>query len=270
MKLTDTLLAALVNEDKVAIVSVKVEPGVGGCHLIKEFAKSEELSLIDIRTACLAPYDFMDTFNKPLDSAIISGGGTAFVNMFEESDAPPLTTITMTDGHLDSPKNTEALENEMIKNLGYPPIRHHLMSDEPVVILIDEVSDHTSDMVQRLITQIHEQARSKVLVVLVGLRSEGELPEALKQKFPIIEAEPIDGAEFFVEFLREQKKSDVHLKVADFVEENGLSGANPHQWQLFALTQNMGLEHAAACGLGDIDLAKRFVEWQPGQGKTAK
>ena len=224
MKLADTLLAALVNGDKVAIVSVKTDPGVGACHLIKEFAKNEDLSLIDIRTACLAPYDFMEVVN----------------------------------------------EDETITNVGYPPIRHHLMSDEPVVILIDEVSDHTSDMAQRLITQIHEQARSKVLVVLVGLRSEGGLPEALKQNFPITEAEPIDGAEFFVEFLREQKKSDVHLKVADFVEENGLSGASPHQWQLFALTQNMGLEHAAACGLGDTDLAKRFVEWQPGQGKTAR
>ena len=223
-KLTDTLLAALVNEDKVAIVSVKTNPGLGTCHLIKEFAKSEDLSLIDIRTPVLDGLDFVKIVN----------------------------------------------EDETITDLGYPPVRDHLMSDEPVVVLIDEVADYTFDKVQRLITQIFDQAQGKVLVVLVGLMSGGDLPDELKQKFPITEAEPIDGAEFFVEYLREQKKSDVHLKVADFVEENGLSGANPHQWQLFALTQDMGLEHAAACGLGDLDLARRFVEWEPGQGKTAQ
>lgn len=223
-KLIDTLHAALVNEDKVAIVSVMAEPGVGACHLIKEFAKSEDIFLIDIRTACLAPYDFM----KVVD------------------------------------------EDETVTDAGYPPIRHHLMSDEPVIILIDEVSDHTSDMAERLITQIHEQARSKVLVVLAGLTISGELPDQLKQKYPIIEAEPIDGAEFFIEFLREQKKSDVHLKVADFVEENGLSGATPHQWQLFAISKKMGFEEIAVSGLGNIELAKRFIEWQPGQGKTAQ
>ena len=223
-KLTDTLLAALVNEDKVAIVSVKADPGLGTCHLIKEFAKSEDLSLIDIRTPALDGLDFVKIVN----------------------------------------------EDETVTDVGYPPVRHHLMSDEPVVILIDEVADYTYDKVQRLITQIFEQAQSKVLVVLVGLKSDGELPEGLKQKFTITEAEPIDATETFVEFLREQKKSDVHLKVADFVEENGLSGANPHQWQLFALTRDMGLATAAACGLGDADLAKRFIEWQPGQGKTAQ
>lgn len=223
-KLTNTLLAALVNEDKVAIVSVKAEPGVGACHCIKEFAENKDLSLIDIRTTCLAPYDFMEVVN----------------------------------------------EDETVTNIGYQPIRHHLMSDEPVVVLIDEVSNHTADMVQRLITQINEQARAKVLVVLAGLTISGELPNQLKQNFPITQAEPINGAEFFVEFLREQKKSDVHLKVADFVEENGLSGANPHQWQLFALSKNMGFEEVAVSGLGNMDLAKRFGEWQPGQGKTAQ
>jgi hypothetical protein len=153
---------------------------------------------------------------------------------------------------------------------GLLAVQKHLERDNPSMILIDEVSDHTFGRVQKIITQIIEQARAKVLIVLVGLTSSGDLPDELKQKFTITEAEPIDATETFVEFLREQKKSGVHLKVADFVEENGLSGANPHQWQLFALTQDMGLEHAAACGLGDVDLAKRFVEWQPGQGKTSQ
>jgi len=223
-QLTDTLLAALVNEDKVAIVSLEAGPGLGANHLIKEFAKSEDLPFIDIRTPLLDDFDFKK-------------------NIGEDN--------TLTD-------------------LGFTPIRDHLMSDAPVVVLIDEVADYTLHNAQRLITQILDQAQGKVLVVLVSLTSEGGLPEELKQKYSITEAEPLDEAEIFVEYLREQKESDEHLKVADFIEENGLSGANPRQWQLFATSRNAGLDHAAACGLGDMDLATRFVEWQPGQGKTAQ
>ena len=222
-KLANTLHAALVNEDKVAIVSVKAEPGVSACHCIKEFAKSEDLFIIDIRTHALDALDFVKIVNN----------------------------------------------DETVTDLGYRPLRHHLISDEPVVVLIDEVSDHTADKAQRLITQIKEQARAKVLVVLAGLTISGELPGQLKQNFPIIEAEPLDGADLFAEFLREKKESEVHLKVADFIEENGLSGATPHQWQLFAISKKLGFEEVAVSGLGSVGLAKRFFEWQPGQGKTA-
>lgn len=166
-------------------------------------------------------------------------------------------------------------ESELVN--GLPAVRHVLMSEKPVVILLDEVGPYTFYKAQKIITQIHEQAAGKVLVVLVGLRKDSEdrvcdpLPEYIqKHGFSTVQIGPFEITESFIEFLRKQKKSDTHLKVADFIEKNGLSGATPQQWQLFAITQEMKLDHAAACGLGDMELAQRFVEWQPGQGKTVQ
>ena len=187
---------------------------MGAIYQINAFAKSRDLSLIDIRPACMAPYDFMGVINA----------------------------------------------DDTVTDVGYPPARHHLMSNEPVIILIDEVMEETLDPVQRLLTQIHEQAQAKVLVVLISPRSAGGLPDARTQNYSIIEAEPLDGITAFAEFLRERKTSDVHLKVADFIEKNGFSGATAKQWQFFAVAQNLGLT-VAADGLGDRGLAKRVLEW---------
>lgn len=226
-KLTDTLLAALVNEDRVSIVSVTTEPGLGVCHTIKEFAKNEDLSFIEIRTAALDALDFVKAFTNDENGA----------------------------------------------DLGYSPVRHHLMSDEPVVILIDEVAPYTFDKVQRLINQIGIQARAKVLVALVGLRTDAEqmsdrIPEGLATalKHPVIETGPFDLTHSFVEFLREQKKTDAHLKVADFIEENGLSGASPQQWQAFAISYDMKLFKVAEMSLGNEALFERFQVYVDKEG----
>ena len=207
-KLADTLLAALVNQDKIAIVSVVTEPGVGTTTAINAFAKSEDIDFIDIRSNQLDATDLLN---------------------------------------------------------GYSPVRHHLMTSEPVMILIDEVGPFTFERAQKIINQVHEEARGKVVVVLVSTKVDvdnGQFPGIAKiaetHGNTIIQCDPLDMQSAFVEFLREAKKSGTHLKIADFIEEHGLSGATPAQWQAFAISYDMKLFQVASMSLDDEGLAKRF------------
>lgn len=207
-KLADTLLAALVNQDKIAIVSVVTEPGVGTTTAINAFAKGEDIDFIDIRS-------------NQLDA-------------------------------------TELLN-------GYAPVRHLLMTSEPVLILVDEVNQFTFDHAQKIINQVHEEARGKVVIVLVSKRVDddnGQFPGIAKiaetHGNTLIQCDPLDMQSAFVEFLRETKKSGTHQKVADFIEEHGLGGATPAQWEAFAISYDMKLFTVASMSLNDENLAKRF------------
>lgn len=206
--LSETLLAALVNQDKIAIVSVVADPGVGTTAAINAFAKSEDIDFIDIRSNQLDATDFLN---------------------------------------------------------GYAPVRHFLKTSEPVLILVDEVNQFTFDRAQKIINQVHEEARGKVVIVLVSTRDDvdgGQFSSldriADMHGDTLLKSDPIDMQSAFVEFLRETKKSDTHVKVADFIEEHGLSGATPAQWQAFAISYDMRLFKVASMSLNDEDLAKRF------------
>ena len=200
-KLTDTLLTALVSEDKIAIVSVVSEPGVGTTATINAFAKNEDIDFIDIRCEQLDPTDLLN---------------------------------------------------------GYSPVRHLLKTNEPVLVLVDEVGSFTFDRAQKIINQVHEEARGKVVIVLVLQKATNVIKT---HGITLFESEPMDVQSSFVEFLRETNKTKTHLLVAEFVEENGLSDVSPMNWQTFALAYDMNLKTAAFYGLGNETVGEQFEAW---------
>lgn len=141
-----------------------------------------------------------------------------------------------------------------------------LDNQKTTIIVLDLDGTHKNFSFRDMITGFAEKAEQKIAILILANQNKDSIFKQAQEiadehGFGYIESAAMETAEVFAVWLRNTNKSKTHLKIADFIEENGLCEVTPSEWQVFAAAYDIGFAYMAKQYLKNEETYSRFVKY---------